>query len=276
MIQAFVDESGISGSPVLVFSALLADAERWALFSDEWAACLKQAPSIRYFKMDHAAGPNGEFYGFSDDERDSKLVLLCSVLNRLAPTEVSTSVDMDQFAKGWGKTADRPLSEPYFFPFHVIDAAVANAVSAIGIRERYEIFFDENNIFGPRAKAWYPIIKTLLSEEMQEVMPIEPFFRSDADVLPLQAADLLAWMVRQRKVGGDACPFAFDWLDEELSHVKRSPSSTHISWEQGAKLPEKDNEYFAKRQDALRAYQETFGHEWPPKNKMEQKKMRGR
>src|SRR5687768_17428435 len=55
-----------------------------------------------------------------------------------------------------------------------------------------EFFFDENVIFGPRAKAWYLVIRAMSPPNVRARMPVEPFFRNDKTTMPLQAADLTA------------------------------------------------------------------------------------
>jgi Protein of unknown function (DUF3800) len=277
MIQAYVDDSGNDGrGPVFLFSALIGEAEKWATFSDEWDACLRDAPSIRYFKMDEAAGNNKEFYGFSNIERDDKVRRLCRIINGVGATEISTSLELAAFDNTWRKTAGRPLCEPYFFPFQAMNMGVAYQVGAMGVREPYEIFFDEQVIFGPRAKAWYPILRAFQVEAVRALMPVEPFFRSDHDVLPLQAADLTAWIERQKRSGGLR---EFEWLDSELGGLLHSELSRLIDekWIRRFKIPPDEvSENRTQCEAAMLAYQETFGHEWPPKNKAERKKMRGR
>jgi hypothetical protein len=227
--------------------------------------------------MDEAAGPDGEFYGFSKTERDRKLKRLCAILNKVAPTEISNSLDLDGFYNSWGK-APRPLCEPYFFQFLITNASVAFQVGEMGSREPYEIFFDENQIFGPRAKAWYPIIRAFQDKPVRALMPVEPYFRSDTDTLPLQAADLTAWI--KRKSGNKDGLGEFAWVKGELSGIAHSVLSKHFDEKfirnKFMTPPGDVDEVKANREAALRAYSETFGHEWPPKNKKERKKMRGR
>ena len=51
-------------------------------------------------------------------------------------------------------------------------------------------------------------------------MPVEPLFRDDKEFLPLQAADLLAWVSRRDAVGD---PHSFGWLWQELTDVRVFP-----------------------------------------------------
>jgi len=277
MIQAYVDDSGHDGtSPVFLFSALIGNAEKWARFSDDWTLCLRESPSIRYFKMDEAESCAGEFYGFSADERNHKLKRLCGVMNAGGFTEFSFITDLKVFGDTLKIKSGRPMSEPYFFAFHATIGGVAYEALGQGAKEPFEIFFDEQVIFGPRAKAWYPIIRVMAEDIVKAVLPVEPFFRKDTETMPLQAADLTAWIHRRAKSGALG---EFEWLLQELIGLKRSPLSRGFNHElANAILGSKEHtpESIEMRNAALRAYRETFGHEWPPKTKAHIKKMRGR
>lgn len=276
MIQAYADESGADGrGPVFVFSALICDAELWVHFSDRWDSCLKEEPRIRYFKMDEAEGLSNEFFGFSDTERDIKVRKLCHVLSSYNPIEFHFISDLPMVKKYWGAKSGRPLTEPYFFPFHMVQVGIAHQVLMMGETQPYEMFFDEQVIFGPRAKAWYPVIKAMQDVIVQAVMPVEPFFRKDSDVLPLQAADLTAWV--RRKLHNDGLG-DFQWVLDELSGVVPSPLS-QIFDEPLMKSFQTINygkEYLDKKRAAMEAYEITFGHPFPPKDKKEMNRIRGR
>ena len=58
------------------------------------------------------------------------------------------------------------------------------------------------------------------------IMPIEPEFRDDREFLPLQAADMLAWLWRRAAEYG---PNSFDWVARELNVVEMSPQSAVFS-----------------------------------------------
>jgi hypothetical protein len=277
MIQAYVDDSGHDGkSPVFLFSALIGNAEKWAKFSDDWNLCLHESPSIRYFKMNEAESCDGEFYGFSEDERNRKVKRLCSIMNSGDFTEFSYITPLKLFGETLKIKSGRPMSEPYFFAFYATIGGVAFEALGQRAKEPFEIFFDEQVIFGPRAKAWYPIIRAMAEDIVKAVLPVEPFFRKDIETMPLQAADLTAWMHRKANSSGLG---EFEWLSQELSRLKRSPLSRSFNDELAHAIldtKEPTPESIEMRNAALRAYRETFGHEWPPKTKADIKQMRGR
>ena len=102
----------------------------------------------------------------------------------------------------------------------------------LGWRERFEMIFDENLIFGPRAKHLYPMLKACA--ELQEpqasgLLPIEPLFRNDRDFLPLQAADLFAWWCRKKHT--DPAFATFDWVAELISSIRVSDYSQYYDRE---------------------------------------------
>jgi Protein of unknown function (DUF3800) len=276
MMQGYVDDSGGKGQgKVFILSSLFADAEEWAAISDQWDICLKESPSIRYFKMYEADQCNGEFRGFLSHERDEKLKKLCRIINTPKITELSLTLDLEDFSTMWAPQLGRPACEPYFIPFQFMNQIAGHEVLRQGKTEPCEIFFDEQVIFGPRAKAWYPIVKASAEPHVRAVMPVEPFFRSDRETLPLQAADLTAWMHRRANNDGLG---EFEWLPEYLDLMKVSPLSRGIDAEWIKKMLA--HEYTPEEKErhtlVMDAYRETFGFDWPPKNSLQEKKQRGK
>ena len=225
--------------------------------------------------MDEAAGLTGEFGRFSPPQRDERLRHFCRIICKYKLLELAFICDLQDFGNQWAPRVGRPMCEPYFFPFHMTILAVGYQVLQMGIRQPFEIFFDENVIFGPRAKAWYPVIREIQEDVVKQVMPVEPFFRSDKDVLPLQAADLTAWMQRNHN---ENTLGEFSWLRNELSGLGLSPFSRILDSYMIDRIAshEYSAEELQRNQRALEVYRETFGHEWPPKTKVQRKKAQGR
>jgi Protein of unknown function (DUF3800) len=278
MIQAYADESGGKGQgEVFNFSALICDANTWADFAEKWQSCLDENPRLEYFKMDEAVGFSEQFARsrFSKNQRDERLKSFCKIISSYFIIEFSFITVLKDFEEHWAYKLGRPASEPYFFPFLMTILGVGYEVLSMNVRTPFEIFFDENVIFGPRAKAWYPIIRAIQEDAVKEVMPVEPFFRSDKDILPLQAADLTAWMQREHNEGGLG---EFDWLRQELSGLTLSPLSKILDEKKimGILNHKYTPDEIERNKVLFSVYQETFGHKWPPKNKLERRKSQGR
>jgi hypothetical protein len=225
--------------------------------------------------MDEAEDCSGEFRGFDAKERDDKLKALCGIINTPLLSEFNCSMVLKDFEQFWAPRLGRPACEPYFFPFQVVCSGVPVDLLARGINERCELFFDENVIFGPRAKAWYPVLRASFPPEVIAVMPVEPWFRSDEEILPLQAADLTAWMQRHANENGLG---DFEWLWDKLSLIHRSPISQVVdtAWIMKMARHKQTPEEFARNKAVRDSYREIFGHEWPPRTKIEKRRHTGR
>lgn len=233
-LQAFVDDSGSKGTTRhFVLAGLVGDSEGWAEFSDEWDACLKQHPAIiGPFKMKDAAGkPSGAFRGMTETQRDEKLRMLARVINRYPKLSTYSMIDLDAHAKTWA-TMSKPHSDIYFWPFQNTIMAVCHQLWDSGWRERFEIIYDVDVIFGPRAKLWYPVIKRLMEiqyPEQAKILPIDPMFKSDDEFRPLQAADMFAWCLRNATDKQDTQ--AFTWLLDEMPNVRATDYSQYYDLE---------------------------------------------
>ncbi len=217
-VQLFVDDSGAKGQGrYFLLAGLIAHSDHWAAFSREWQRCLDTSPAVKTFKMREAAKCHGQFYRFSETDRDEKLRSLAKVIDKYAQIATFSSIDLDAHAETWGRKMEKPHNEPYFWPFHNTIAAACFELWDIGWRERFEVIFDDQVIFGPRAKAWYPIVQEVIryrEPEASTIMPIEPMFGSDEQFLPIQACDLIAWC--SRRDGNDPTHRPFAWLDQEI------------------------------------------------------------
>lgn len=236
-IQAFIDDSGVKGTdPVFVFAGQIAPAVMWVEFSIRWHEALIEKPGIRYFKMYEAHRLKGEFQGWSLDARNAKLLRLASLISEYGFTAIHCTTNLKTFDDSYGSKLPRPFRDPYFWPFYLMVMGVCAELMYSGQKNRCEVIFDEHKIFAPRVKLWYPIVRALVTETPQSaliaaerVLPIEPVFRTDADEMPLQAADMLAWFFRRKAPGSDPADNQFDWLLPRLFTMPVSDFSTTMS-----------------------------------------------
>jgi hypothetical protein len=233
--QVFADDSGGKGHDRhFVIAGLASTAQKWALFSDEWRACLDQPPYMagKPFKMSQAAGCNGAFYRFTEDQRDARLLELVRIINRYVEVITHSIIDLDAHEKTWAKWNVKPNSEVYFHPFHNTINAMAFSLWDAGLRERFEAIFDEQVIFGPRAKHWYPFVRTLMEHrepEVHRIMPVDPIFRTDDEFMPIQAADLFAWCFRHNTSNPNNQ--RFEWILPEIKSVSLSEYAQYYDLE---------------------------------------------
>lgn len=235
VVQAFADES--EDTEYFAMSSVVAKASSWASFSDEWRACLKKSPWLPYFKMKDAAGRSGTFHKFSVEQRDQRLGEFADIINRHVKMVTYSIIDLAAFKETWKKALDRPRNQPYFWPYQNTIMAICFALMDIGVRERFEMIFDEHVIFGPRARQWYPVIRAVMKEREPKsygVMPVEPMFKSDTEFLPIQAADFFAWLHKNERKNPD--DRRFDWLRARVNNVSGNGYSQIYDMERMASI----------------------------------------
>lgn len=239
-VQVFVDDSGGKGqSKHFVLVGLVSDSERWSQFSREWRRCLDQPPRIEVFKMREAASCTGAFHRFTEEQRDGRLRELAQIINRYAEFAIWTVIDLEAHAQTWAKLP-KPESEVYFWPFHIlILGSCFDLWEECKWRERFEIIFDEQLIFGERARRWYPLIREMMRIKHPEefaILPIDPLFRKDDEYLPIQAADLWAWCLRKNT--DDPAAKSFEWLLAEMPNVSQSSYCNYYDLERMSSVKE--------------------------------------
>lgn len=175
--------------------------------------------------MSNAAHFEGAFKGWSFPDRDERVRRLAEIVNDYKLTAIHCSADVAAYAEiiapmhTGGRstyrrtTASKALRDPYFICFQSMIMAVCYELLEQDVSGRFEIIFDENVVIGPRVRAWYPVIRSFMEAQEQKVMPIDPIFRDDDEFVPLQCADLLAWLVR-RELSGQV--HSFDWIPNAM------------------------------------------------------------
>lgn len=214
-VQIFVDDSGGKGQPSpAVLAGVLATAEAWMGFADDWRAALAADPPIRRSKMAEAADLKNAFGGMSEEQRDRKLTQLAAVTRLHQPMSVfRASIDLDAFAETAAPATTPPLSHPYFHLILRNAVASCHPLALCHHTERFSIVFDEQRIYESRVRLWYPVFLDHLDRlaeregvssiwaRTRRILPAEPVFCTDDEAMPLQCADLLAWLLRNDRLG---------------------------------------------------------------------------
>lgn len=252
-IQAFVDESGVKGTDrVLVLAGFISSAETWLDFSVAWQECLSAAPAIQYLKMNEAAKLDGQFRGWLKTKRDDKLAALVQVIKRFPPKLAThISIHLPAF-KRFSERVPAPssVSDPYFFALDTILPMICKDAFDLGEREEVDVIFDEHLIFGPRVAMWYPMIREAVvsaEPQLENLMPSTPVFRNDLKFLPLQASDMLAWLLRNQP--------RFAWVMGQLSSAVPMSRRAHIF----------DNSSLGRTADLTPLLRREFTPEWHAK-----------
>jgi hypothetical protein len=202
VLQAYVDGSGTGAPDVFVIAGYIATTEQWAKFSDEWQKLIdmksRHYRTLEYFKMK-------EMTSDADRERCSWFY---QVIEHHVTAAVSCVVSVAELVKVvrnfpwpiWIKDVDT-FENPYFCAFRTITGMLAMHQDLIGISEPVDFIFDNETGKGECIDAWENA-KLHSKPELARLMGDTPTFRDDKKFLPLQAADLYAYWVRQWELEG--------------------------------------------------------------------------
>lgn len=222
-LQGYIDDSkgGKGQRRMFVFAGFVNEAEWWAIFSNKWEQWLNVPPSIpvgkkkRVLKMDKL-----ENLGWSTEDINRKLRGFLKIIKTPPlPSITYISLDLDKF-KTWKHCLISPLDQEVYIPALSILASVAHEQIARGKQEQCEVFFDEMKMFKEPLQLLYPSIRNSLIARNRalSVLPNMPRFEDDEDFLPLQAAEILAWVVRHAESREH---HDYEWLAMELNELPR-------------------------------------------------------
>ncbi len=184
---------------MFVLAGYVAPAEDWAAFSDDWLATLNAAPAVRELKTRDAMRLQGCFHGWTKAERDKKLCDLYSVIDHHVSFELSAVIPMEPFRRIF---INSPLPQkakmPYFYALSAVISDIARHQISIGMTEKIDFVCDERLIEQQRILEVWPRVMETAPPDVKPMLGNTPIFKSDKEVLPLQAADLEVWWLRRR------------------------------------------------------------------------------
>jgi hypothetical protein len=199
MLQAYVDDSGRGQSPVFVLAGFISSPEKWALFSDEWAAVLAARPGIDYFKMREAHSFKGQFEGWNPGSRDAKISDLSRIIEKYMMAGISLSITIEEYNDIFAPITHKAARSPYFLAVFNMISMLARYQIDMKLHEKVDFIFDrQDGQSGPIMDAW-EWFKNNATDDTKDQLGSPPDFRDDKNTMPLQAADLYAWWVRRRQ-----------------------------------------------------------------------------
>ncbi len=198
--NAFCDGSkGTEPGKILLLSALVHTVPAWEKFSNDWETTLKAKPSIKHFHMREGRQLAGNFKGWKTIDRDLKIISLAEVILRHEPHLISCWLSTEDYNATIRQVAPSDLRHVFSLVFQAILHTVAEYQLQRRITIPADFVFDEEGDIGNEALIWYPAIKGSAPPQVRALMGATPVFRNDEEVLPLQAADLVAWHKRRKK-----------------------------------------------------------------------------
>lgn len=235
VLQAYVDDSGSDGEgPIFVLAGFLGTADDWISFSDEWAEALAEPPSLGYFKAAEANRLRDQFdrkRGWNERLRDDRVASLIRVIKKHAIARMHVSMrhrDFEEHIKNLSAPARR-LSSDFPYTLMFMQIVLSNAIWMADNSHLYEMHgatdfvFDEQLGFSDEALQWWPNFKRVLDQASKTDLPqyvgSSPIFRDEKRFLPLQAADLLAWLIRRQESRSSTLWVPTRWELRQFEHM---------------------------------------------------------
>jgi hypothetical protein len=202
MLKGFIDDSGSEPSaPVFVLAGYVLPAEVWAIFSDEWAKELLRGRPISHLHMKETGKDfkGGQFDGWTMEQIEEKLIPLAEVIHAHQPLALTAHARWSEYAKFKAQSSRAKfIPNPYKALFHEITRIMYGWGKERGNPQSVDFVFDEQGEIGYEAASWYADIKAAFPPEARPFFGSTPEFKDDLLVLPLQAADMIAWFQRRK------------------------------------------------------------------------------
>jgi hypothetical protein len=210
MARVFIDDSGSSAEePLMWVAGWVGQVGTWDVFTDAWHKALiaKNPKPIRYFKHHEARSLTGCFAKFSDTEANTKMIHLAKVIadHSLYGNHSIYGVIYYAFrpflnamiSKHAVNPVHQNLKDPFFICVNSIIGYVLGSESAKYPNDKVDFIFDgkPGSKQANRLIAMFELVKETQAEPLPSLMG-SAIPMNDMDVLPLQAADLLAGQAR--------------------------------------------------------------------------------
>jgi hypothetical protein len=213
-MQAYLDDSMADGE-VLIIAGYLAPFGQWERFSTDWQELLDMRPPWPIFKMKEIAASN-------DSTRRERAGWHYRIVERYVTAFVACAVEIAPLCRALAELdmSHTLLSNPYVLAIRAITDLTTQYQHELGIHEPVEFIFDERGE-KKHVRAGWEVYEQTIAPHLKARLVGEPRFEKDTEFLPLQAADLIAWHVRQH------------WL----AHKSITTADIDVSWPQKRDIP---------------------------------------
>ncbi|MGI8962223.1 MAG: DUF3800 domain-containing protein [Bryobacteraceae bacterium] len=195
MWKAYFDESGSdAASRYFLLAGYISDIDHWISLSDEWEEALAGPPKLEYFKMTEAFQLRDQFAGWTERQRDNHIDRLRAIIQSHCLLGSGVAMPKDLYDRHVRGHIPKKYDNQYYASFVTSLDFLADMMNRLEQTGPIDFVFDQQNI-EPRVRELFDEFKT--SSHSYRTLVGEIDFRDDKNVLPLQAADMLAWRMRE-------------------------------------------------------------------------------
>jgi hypothetical protein len=220
ILTAFSDDSGSDGTtPFFVLAGYVAEVERWNAFSEDWGMMLERQPRIEYFKMREAESRRGQFGGWSIEQAVAKQIQLAECIKRHARFGIGSFVSHRAYNAIMRDRLPPTCDSPYWLCFMEIVQGLINVSVDSEVQKVNFVFDTQGEGYERRGKMSFGGLREIFQEMGIPHKDIigSISYDDDRNVLPLQAADMLAWHMRRH-------------TDKALSGINEERPVADILW----------------------------------------------
>lgn len=202
MLTAYFDDSGTHpGSDVVLWCGLFGNHFQWAHFDALWDAKLREPspgkPALSRFHMAHCQAGDGEFRGWGRTATDflvhelGDIIIKCGLWS---DGVVIPRKDWDELVSGDLRTA---LGDAEGYSLRIAFVNATEWARRKAGSDKIAFVFDRRKEKEAEGKRIYALFEHLARIEPSAVKPVSFAFSDATSILPLQAADMVAWEMYQ-------------------------------------------------------------------------------
>ena len=203
MLIAYLDES--DEKQIFTMAGYVSEAAKWERFTEEWAAILS-GYSVGDFHARQFAHNRGQFKDWPESRRREFITELTSAINRNVLYGVAVAVVVEEFNKIITGDLKSFLKEPYYLSADAsFTLAIQYCIKHFPTEQIAFVFDNKDKVKGVVQKI-YGAYKELKDKIPDPTMLGPLSFADDKKVLPLQAADMLAYEYMKYHNGWERTP----------------------------------------------------------------------
>ncbi|MGA2219442.1 MAG: DUF3800 domain-containing protein [Terracidiphilus sp.] len=205
-MHIYADESGkASNSPTVSCAGFVSDVEQWCSFDRRWKEtatrwCINSIHTAELMKQDLIY----RGHAFTDHPEKPKLLAEClSIANESAPIAFGVAVDCNAFKTLNSDSQKKLGGDSHMMAFlafmHLLVSTLDQAKTDGIVHRKISLVFDTNNEYSSRCLDLFNRQRQNYPEWRQWLSSI--CFGDDEDHSPIQAADILSWLISQKIKG---------------------------------------------------------------------------
>lgn len=222
LLHTCLDKTGkFTDSPTVSFGGWISDAYKWSKFTQDWYKLREDFPGISSIHMKVLMRPVSErsYQGHTFTVSKPRADLInryIEIVSRWTLEVVGYAVDCDAFRKVLSEKSRRRIGgDAHIFVFRRIMKHIVDRLNFLDWPYATGLLFDDNEEYGRECHSLYNKARNHHPDWKKKFGSI--CFVDDELYPPMQAADVLAWLIRRGLDNKQAVQHKA-WLDQLIFH----------------------------------------------------------